>query len=242
MERATHHRHGGGPRAMLLVALTTAPVPAATQTFGGDCERRKPDVTLVWYDVFGLFGGSHEPAAAELRGVLCRIGVSADSRLAAPGSAYAADGAVEVAVMLLRSFGGDAAEPERVMGVVPAGLPPGVPRPVRVYLAGIETALGRSLWAEPSPDAILGRAVGRVVAHELFHALAPWEPHADSGLMQASLARDALVGPVPEVDATHARALHGVLLRRGAGPSRTLWAGADVDHVLTAGPAPAAAF
>jgi len=240
MGLATQLQVCGRSQAFVLMVLVAVPTPAFSQALSADCEKRRPELTLVWYDIFELFGPSQEVAIAELRDLLCGIGVRVSSRIAAPGGAYAANGDVEVAVTLLRTFGGDAPDRERVMGVVPAGLPPGIPRPVRVYLTGIEIALGRSRWAETSPDTILGRAVGRVVAHELFHALAPWEPHATDGLMKASLARDALVGPAPEVDATHGRALRGVLAPRGARPA--LWAGADVDRILSAGPAPAAAF
>jgi hypothetical protein len=240
MELATHLQVCRRPHAFLLMVLVATPMPAASETLSSDCEKRRPELTLVWYDVFELFGPSQEVAIAELHGLLCGIGVRVGSRIASPGSAYGVDGDLEVAVTLLRTFAGDAPDRDRIMGVVPAGLPPGIPRPVRVYLTGIEIALGRSRWAETSPDTILGRAVGRVVAHELFHALAPWEPHAADGLMRASLARDALVGPAPEVDATHVRALRGVLAPRGPGPA--LWAGADVDRILSAAPSPAAAF
>ena len=41
----------------------------------------------------------------------------------------------------------------------------------------------------------MGTAVGRVVAHEVIHALAPYQAHAADGLMRSSLGRSALLGP-----------------------------------------------
>ena len=60
------------------------------------------------------------------------------------------------------------------------------------------------------------RALGRVVAHELVHAIAPLEPHADRGLMQASLNRAVLTGPRLAIDERRARAFVRELAGRSA--------------------------
>jgi hypothetical protein len=39
----------------------------------------------------------------------------------------------------------------------------------------------------PTEQALLGRAVGRVVAHEIVHAYAPGREHEPTGLMRARL-------------------------------------------------------
>lgn len=57
---------------------------------------------------------------------------------------------------------------------------------------------------------LLTRALARVVAHEVFHALLPGQPHAASGLMQAALTPEFLVGEEVAVDDRWAR----LLLRR----------------------------
>lgn len=59
------------------------------------------------------------------------------------------------------------------------------------------------------------RALGRVVAHEIVHTLVPDEPHATSGLMQATLGRDFLTASRAPID----RRFAGALARRLSGES-----------------------
>lgn len=67
------------------------------------------------------------------------------------------------------------------------------------------------------------RALGRVVAHELVHAIAPREPHADRGLMQANLNGAVLTAPRLAIDEGGARAFVRELANRatadGADPA-----------------------
>jgi hypothetical protein len=70
----------------------------------------------------------------------------------------------------------------------------GVSAPPAVYIfyrsvVSLLSRDGRShSWSDPYAVGPASRAFGRVVAHEVAHALAPAEPHARSGLMQAGLA------------------------------------------------------
>lgn len=65
------------------------------------------------------------------------------------------------------------------------------PPAVYVFYRSVVSLLNRrALSQDPSDPLALGpttRVLGRVVAHEVAHALAPAEPHARSGLMQAGL-------------------------------------------------------
>lgn len=69
------------------------------------------------------------------------------------------------------------------------------PPAVYIFYHSIVSVLGRGLskhGRDPrvSDPHFLGRAsraLGRVIAHEIAHALAPGEPHSSSGLMQAGL-------------------------------------------------------
>jgi hypothetical protein len=69
----------------------------------------------------------------------------------------------------------------------------GVSAPPAVYIfyRSVASLLGRNAHPNSvSEPHVLGpatRAFGRVVAHEIAHAIAPTEPHASSGLMQAGL-------------------------------------------------------
>jgi hypothetical protein len=56
----------------------------------------------------------------------------------------------------------------------------------------------------PKQNRRWARALGRVISHEIIHAIAPEHPHAPGGLMQARLSRFSLNGPELSVDALSA--------------------------------------
>lgn len=101
---------------------------------------------------------------------------------------------------------------------VAVGDPDG-PRSIFLSVGAVGRALGwsgagRAPRAAPKkgPAAVrFGRALGRVLAHELVHAIAPDCPHTGSGLMSARLTRWMLTSPEADFDEI-ARAY----LRRGA--------------------------
>lgn len=100
---------------------------------------------------------------------------------------------------------------------VAVGDPEG-PRSIFLSVGAVGRALGwpgaggRRAGPKEGPAAIrFGRALGRVLAHELVHAIAPDCPHTGSGLMSARLTRWMLTSPEADFDEI-ARAY----LRRGA--------------------------
>jgi hypothetical protein len=70
-----------------------------------------------------------------------------------------------------------------------------------ISYSGVRRALGHRT-SESSPRQIveMGRALARVVAHEVIHTLAPELGHADSGLMSRNLTRDALLADAIDLD------------------------------------------
>ena len=62
------------------------------------------------------------------------------------------------------------------------------------YPVIVSTLLDRDEAAEDLSARVIGRAVGRVCAHELIHALAPRVPHARFGLMRSAMDREFLGG------------------------------------------------
>jgi hypothetical protein len=95
---------------------------------------------------------------------------------------------------------------------------------VWAYVDSIRAALSRrpdgsDASGSPSGDE-LAKAVGRVVAHEVIHAVATEHPHGPGGLMNATLSSRALLEPVLEVSPVCAcAAAEGVArLQLGAGP------------------------
>jgi hypothetical protein len=57
----------------------------------------------------------------------------------------------------------------------------------------------------------LARALARVVAHEVFHVVAPAVPHASSGLMSGRLGRAELLRRESRIDSGSRRALWAAL-------------------------------
>lgn len=86
---------------------------------------------------------------------------------------------------------------------------PGGPRSVFLSLGAAERALGRGTGA-------LGTALGRVLAHELIHTVAPDCPHTRDGLMAAHLSRRALTAPGVGFDELARRYLRQGVLEGGA--------------------------
>jgi hypothetical protein len=70
----------------------------------------------------------------------------------------------------------------------------------------------------------LGRALARILAHELVHAGAPEEPHTRAGLMSPSLGEGVLTAPLLALDATTRQALRASAIVR---PEETTLAAAD---------------
>src|SRR5262245_14387741 len=50
-------------------------------------------------------------------------------------------------------------------------------------------------WPPSVRSMLIGRALGRVLAHEIGHYLFAWRTHTDHGLMRQSFRRDLLVDP-----------------------------------------------
>lgn len=108
----------------------------------------------------------------------------------------------------------------RALGVA-VGIPGGR-RSVFLSVGAAKRALG---WRAPSREANavdgrraarLGTALGRVLAHELLHTIAPDCPHTRSGLMAANLNRRALLAPGVGFDRVAERYLQRGLAAFGA--------------------------
>lgn len=103
----------------------------------------------------------------------------------------------------------------RTMGaVLPIGNPPR--RLVFVFPAEVARLLGlRSFSSLPhrvDDNMRFAKALGRVIAHELVHAIAPEHPHADDGIMLGRHAAASLLDPKLEVDRSCAAAFRSGLV------------------------------
>jgi hypothetical protein len=107
----------------------------------------------------------------------------------------------------------------RVMGATSRS-PEGI-RAIWVYAAGVGQTLGLDPrrgphWAMPRQKEF-ARALGRVVAHELVHALAPERPHVGGGLMAERMGRALLLSPDIAIDGATAEAFRAAVSGRPAG-------------------------
>jgi hypothetical protein len=153
-------------------------------------------VRLVWTDPAAAALGLEAMARAEAQHVLRRMGVRASWRRGRASELARAD---EVRVIVLDR----AAVREPGVPILGATPPTFAVAPfVWVHLPCVSSAIGLGAGRPGArldlPDArALGLAVGRVIAHEVVHAVAPSVPHG-TGLMSASLTRRQLtVGSLP---------------------------------------------
>jgi hypothetical protein len=162
-------------------------VPAA------EAQTRRPTLRLVWVDVRGVGALIHAEAAGEATTILNSAGLDVVWHSSDGSQRAMRDD--EIQVVLLGSNG--RAMPADVMGTAYPGARGA--RTVWVFLSGIRRALGY----DPGPRANLrpaelmsvGRAVGRVIVHEIVHLTAPDRPHAEAGLMAPRLGRGMLTKP-----------------------------------------------
>jgi len=169
-------------------ALDDAPLVAP---FGA----RSPQVIVAWIDSEASLSETGAAAMVEeVDAVFRSIGIRAEVLRAAPGEPIdAVDGIVVPVVARQRQP--RSLRSDHVMGLVLRDHV--APSPAWVFVDNVRATLGGGTTARQ-----LGLAVGRVVAHEVIHALAPGHPHASRGLMAPALDRLGLLGrrrpPDPE--------------------------------------------
>jgi hypothetical protein len=154
-------------------------------------------VRAVWLDPARVALGVDAMARTEARSLLRKMGLSLSWRI---GKAQEAARPGEVRVILL-DRGVDRAPNVHVLGATPPRFD--VAPFLWVHVPSVRAAAGvrpaAPALADPASSRSLGLALGRVVAHELVHALAPSVPHG-SGLMSARLTCRQLTGATLAVD------------------------------------------
>lgn len=168
-------------------ALAPAPPPAVAAS-----------ARLVWMDPARTAVGVDALARDEARSLLRKLGVSASWRRA-DAKETARPGEVRV---ILLDRGLDRAPGIPVLGATPSHFESGPF--VWVHVPNVRTAAGLRpagpvAALDPASVRAFGIALGRVVAHELVHALAPSVPHG-TGLMSGKLTRRQLTAATLSVD------------------------------------------
>jgi hypothetical protein len=185
---------GGGVSTRLAAVVTLASIAASVavaeeESGSSFADAARPTVRLVWLDAAGAGAGLEGVAHEEARSLLARMGASVAWRREEPGPT-ARPG--EVRIILLDRAAGTAKTP--ILGATPPTFE--VAPFVWVHMPNVRAAIGLpprggTAVMEPAVRRALGIAVGRVIVHEVVHAIAPAVPHG-KGLMSASLSRAQL--------------------------------------------------
>jgi hypothetical protein len=182
---------------------------------------RVPALALVWIDATGCGRQAEGVARSEARSILEKMGLRVTWRRGAAGELGRAH---EVRVVLVDRLVVNAESREPVLGAAP--------REAReypvlwVHVPGVRVTLRLALDAEGTPlpardRRALGVAIGRVIAHEVVHVLAPGLAHG-RGLMARALTLGQLSAPrlsfEPGVALVVRAALRGAPLAPPAAP------------------------
>jgi hypothetical protein len=183
---------------------------------------------LVWMDPARAAVGVDAVARAEARALLRKMDVAATWRTGEAGEAARPD---EVRVILLDRAAADASGAP-ILGATPTQF--AVAPFVWIHVPNVRAVLGlRPDGSLASVDMAsvraLGLALGRVVAHEVVHAIAPSAPHG-RGLMSAKLTAHQLRAAGLEVDPAVGVAVRAALRGEPSLPPTT-----DVLAVTTTG-------
>jgi hypothetical protein len=183
----------------------------------------------VLFDVQQAAPGAYPTMAREVSRLFRDLHVEVSWRRAKPGDISGPD---ETQVILMDSDGESSGQSRQVLGATRKhGL-----RAVWVYLPNVTLTLGirreAAAWSLRQREE-LACALGRVIAHELIHVVAPDRPHSSTGLMSSKLDRGLLVSPGVHLDPATRLALAGVLL---AGPHLTVPAATSPEPAGPASP------
>lgn len=156
-----------------------------------------PSLTLVWFDSANALPRGFEVMSREVSAIFARMGVEiAWTR----GTTETQLQGSELSVTLMARAPSHVRT--RVLGLVNRHQRP--PRDAWIFLDAVERAVrtspDRSGAEAALQEARLPLALARVVAHEVFHAVIPEEPHAKNGLMCDRLEGSFLLGARPLFD------------------------------------------
>lgn len=194
---------------LILVAVIARADPPAEVGSGPPGENLQPRVTLVWLDQQLPY--SLDTVAGEVERIFDGTGVKIAWKVIRPDTVYRLRPAeLNLHVFLLdRSFHALQAADGPVMGAVTAV--PEAQHTIRVSFPSVLETLG---WSAESTclhriqvKHEISRALGRVIVHEIVHAIDPTIPHTSHGLMREHLGRWDLTGGEPRLDAKTAVAV-----------------------------------
>ncbi len=193
----------GKRRGVALVLLIGAFCFGITETVGAhsgaeDRLTRRPRLLMVWHDAHGLApNGTFRGMVREVEKLFAPVGLEIEWLEAEVEDPPLDENTILLRIVLMSSepSGSDWSLEKDVMGAfLPGG---GRSHSLYVFYRNLVRAV--NIHDRPSrlPDIRelrrLSRALGRVVAHEMIHAVAPKAQHGSGGLMRKGLAYSYLV-------------------------------------------------
>jgi hypothetical protein len=144
-------------------------------------------LTLAYFNCADLPPVIAEAMDREVRSIMAQLGI--EVRALWNPEAQPEDSVIHLKALLLPSDGSSIGQRDTVMGAVRGRAFPGTA--VYVFYPNILAALNNPKYRSPTPEET-GRAVGRVVAHEMVHALGG-NAHTLLGLMSQVMNRDFMM-------------------------------------------------
>ena len=196
----------------LLVALSSVRRSDASETgigilFEGD---HRPRLTLLWHDGYRLASHSFRVMSREVESIFSEIGVEVCWHDGSHGlwRENEPPSSIEIRLVLLPVDSIDWGYEEQVMGAAVRNREtPGSTHTVYVFFPNVLRTLGLRPDAKVGKWRVVARTLGRVLAHEIVHAIAPGYPHRDEGLMGRQLRRFMLLKRELRLDPVTAKAL-----------------------------------
>jgi hypothetical protein len=211
-------------RSFLRLAVLSAVLAWAIPTAGFGRPLPEPQqlhlrLVLQWCDPHGLFEHGAEHVGRDLSKLFGAIGVELVWQTGSADSGEPAPSDTVIRIVLVRSEPSQWNLSSRAMGAVLSQ--DGPQSEVYVFFRPIARMLGYSASALPSrwptvrEERDLSRALSRVIAHEVLHAVLPGTSHAADGLSRARLDRASLLADRAPIDPWVAQEFRQVLAARG---------------------------
>lgn len=166
-----------------------------------------PALALGWYDGFQLCRAMKSAVQEEVAQIFAGIGVRVHWE-DEPGARPTNGAETPVNVVLVRQHPSTWGLKPSTLGVVIGRRDP---RTAYAFVSRAFRVVGHMAEKPnncPGPKARhqVSRALGRVIAHEIFHTIAPDHPHAEDGLMHGHMDRNRLLARFIGLDAECSKA------------------------------------